>query len=143
MNTAVTILLSVLGGGSFLTFLQFLISRKDNSVVNSLQKLDNKIDALESRFIQSFNDLHREIQDVSAENARIRILQFSEQSRKGYTQSKEAFDQAHEDIDRLNEHNKLYDEEPDSRTKAAILNIERLYQEALKLEAEGRQGFLS
>lgn len=142
------IILALIGViGAILGFLQFLITRKDKKLEDRLDerfnKLDTKIDNMKEEFDEKFNALNRKIDDNEATNARIRILQFSEQLQHGDGKSKESYDQIHEDIDRYNNHCKKYDDYPNSRAGDAIENIETLYKEKLKLQSDGKEGFIN
>lgn len=142
-ETVLTILVSVIGGGALLKFIEFLIQRKDNKLMQRFDQLDQKVADLEKKFDNKFDGLHKELEYTSADNARIRILTFSEEIQRGQKHSKESFDQVHSDIDRYNAHCKKYPEYPNSRADMAIKNIETVYIEALKLEKDGYEGFLS
>ena len=72
-----------------------------------------------------------------ATNARIRILQFSDDLRHGISRSKESFDQIHQDIDRYNSYCKEHAEYENSLAVAAIKYIEAKYQDYLD-----KDGFL-
>ena len=145
----VTIVCSVLGGGAFLKFLEFLIRRKDK--INELKKtiheqfevLSNKIDDLEKKVNEKFEKLHKELEYDAADNARIRILTFSEEIQRGQKHSKEAFDQINLDIDKYEKHCKKYKDYPNSKANMAIKIIKEVYVEDMKLEKDGYEGFLS
>ena len=129
-NIAVTIILSILGGGTLVTFLQFLITRHDNKKGKYAELLQN-IKAVEI----DLGNLKKEIDEDRATDARIRILQFSDEIRHKLKHSKESFDQVHLDIDMYNNYCKTHDDYRNSRAVAAIANIERVYAECLKEES--------
>lgn len=143
MQLTITILLSLFGGGALLKFIEFMIRRKDNTFVKRFDKLDNKIDNLETMFNKKLEEIHKEFEYEAADNARVRILTFSEAIQRGQKHSKESFDQIHRDIDKYTKHCKKYPEYPNSRAEMAIKNIEDIYMNALRLESEGYDGFLS
>lgn len=143
MQLTITILLSLFGGGALLKFIEFMIRRKDNTFVKRFDKLDNKIDNLETMFNKKLEEIHKEFEYEAADNARVRILTFSEEIQRGQKHSKESFDQIHRDIDKYTKHCKKYPEYPNSRAEMAIKNIEDIYMNALRLESEGYDGFLS
>lgn len=126
-------------------FIEFLIRRKDHNkeVMSRFDDLDYKIDKLETKFDNKFDDLHKELEYESADNARIRILSFSEEIQRGQKHSKEAFDQIQSDIDRYQKHCNKFPDYPNSRADMAIKVIEDVYLESMKLEKEGYDGFLS
>lgn len=141
------IILALIGvAGAILGFVQFLITRKDKKLEDRLDtrfnKLDTKIDGMQKEFDERFNALNRKIDDNEATNARIRILQFSESLQRGEERSKESYDQANDDIDRYTKHWKKYDDYPNSKAEGAIDNIKTLYKEKLKLQSEGKEGFI-
>lgn len=143
----IAILTAAIGGGAIFGFIEFLIQRNDNNVLKKFDKrfdeLDGKIDKMDKLFSDRMDDLNKKIDNNSADNARIRILQFSQESQRGYKHSKESFDQVHLDIDNYKKHCQKYEKDyPNSRAEQAIINIERLYQEALQLEEQGKEGFL-
>lgn len=148
MSGALAIVLALIGiGGAIIGFIQFLITRKDkkleDKMTDGFNKLDGKIDDMQKEFDSKFKDLNRKIDDNEATNARIRILGFSESLQRGEEKSKEAFDQIHDDIDRYNNHCNTYTNYPNSRATDAIDNIETIYREKLKLQTEGKVGFIN
>lgn len=141
-SIVITIITAVIGSGAVFGFIQFLIQRKDNDLIKRFDKLDEKIDKLEKNFDAKIDSLKKDIEDIEANNARVRILKFSEEVQHGQKHSKESYDQIHKDIDDYTRHCNKYPDYPNSRADAAIKNIERLYLEALKLEEAGNEGFL-
>lgn len=131
-----TILCSVVSGGALLKFIEFLIKRKDNKedneMINRLDEIEVKIDALDSK-----------IDRESANNARIRILTFSEEIQRGHKHSKESFDQVHTDIDDYSKYCNNHPDYPNSRADMAIKNIEDVYLMAMKKESNGKEGFVT
>ena len=127
MDRAITIILSIFGGGALLTFLQFIIQRHDEkkgkhkTLMDAINKIKEELDALRG-----------DISEDRATNARIRILSFSDEVRHSVRHSKEAFDQVNADIDT---YKRYCDEHPaykNNRAVMAIANIERVYAECLK-----------
>lgn len=147
MHDILVLLIPAIFGGSAIGFVQFMIQRKDNSIDKKFSerfdRLDKSIADMENSFNQKIDALDRKIDDVEAKNARIRILHFSEEIQRGEKHSKESFDQVHQDIDDYNKHCRKYEDYENSRAEDAIANIESIYQTALKLQAEGHNGFLS
>lgn len=107
------------------------------------EEIKGMISDLETKFDNKFDKLHKEMEYESADNARIRILSFSEEIQRGQKHSKEAFDQIQLDIDKYKQHCKKYKDYPNSRADMAIKIIEEVYFESMKLEKEGYDGFLS
>lgn len=127
MEQAITIILSVLGGGAFLTFLQYLITRHDNkdgkhkTLMNAIETVRNDVETLRG-----------EINEDRATNARIRILSFSDEVQRNVKHSKESFDQINSDIDT---YRRYCDKHPDYRNNRAVMaiaHIERVYAECMK-----------
>lgn len=145
--TAIVIALVGGIGGAIIGFIQFMITRKDKNLEDKINdgfnKLNSKMDSMQTEFDDRFTALDRKIDDNEATNARIRILQFSESLQRGDKKSKESYDQVHDDIDRYTGHCNKYEDYPNSRAKDAIENIETLYKERLKLQSEGKVGFIS
>lgn len=143
ISLGITLLAAIFGGGALLTFVQFLIQRKDNNILDAVRAVDKKLDTVKEEVDNRLNVLHRELEDEAAKNSRIRILKFSEEIQRGLKHSKEAFDQVHADIDSYNRHCRKYPDYPNSRAEDAIAYIEKLYFKCLELENAGEQGFLS
>ena len=143
MQLAITIIVSIFGGGALLKFIEFLIQRKDNTVKDGIARIERKMDKRDKEIDAKFEALNKRLDYESADNARIRILAFSEEIQRGHKHSKESFDQVHSDIDRYTKHCDKYPDYPNSRAEMAIKNIEDVYLEDLKLEKEGFPGFLS
>lgn len=143
----ITILCSVVSGGALLKFIEFLIKRKDDKsdseVMKSLIEIEGKIDDLDAKFTLRFGTLQKELEQESANNARIRILTFSEEVQRGHKHSKESFDQVHSDIDDYLKYCKRHPDYPNSRADMAIKNIEDVYLNAMKKESSGKEGFVT
>ena len=92
MNTWNAILGFVLGG-SFLTFLQFLINRHDNkqdksdAVLSAIKDLDGRVERIE-----------KSLDERDAVLARTHILRFSDDIYNGINHSKEYYDQTLDDL---------------------------------------------
>lgn len=122
-----TILISIIGGGAFLSFIEYLIKRHDekkgktNKIMEAIEKIQAQV-----------RELKKENDDDRATNARIRILKFSDEVRHGVRHSKEAFDQVNQDIDIYNAYCKANPSYENNRGVQAIENIERIYQQCLR-----------
>lgn len=123
----ITVLISMLTGGAFLAFLQFLIQRhdtkkeKNDDVKEALGKLDERLTAIE-------DDLALE----RATTARVRILRCSDEITRGIRHSKEYFDQTLDDINVYNHHCDSHPDFKNSKAVLAIRNIERVYENCLQ-----------
>lgn len=126
MSEGALTFLGIIGGGAFLTFLQFLINRHDTKV----GKKDAVLKAIE-KIEKELEKLRGEAAEDRADNARIRILQFSDECRHGTAHSKEHFDQINQDIDRYRAYCNANPTYQNNRSVQAIANIERIYQKCL------------
>lgn len=127
MELAVTIILSVVGGGALLSFIQYLITRHDEkkgkgkTLMKAIEEVRKDIDKLRN-----------EISEDRANNARIRILSFSDEVRHNVRHSKESFDQINLDIDTYRRYCDTHKEYKNNRAVRAIANIERVYDSCLR-----------
>lgn len=119
MDTALTIILSIFGGGSLTMFVQFLINRHD-SRKGELRQLKDEI-----------RSLREEMREDQATTARVRILQFSDEMLHGERHSKESFDQALQDVDKYVKYCSSHPDYENARAKAAIAHISSTYQTCL------------
>lgn len=120
MDQALTIFLSIFGGGGLVTLVQFLINRHD-AKKGELSKIKQEI-----------NSLREEIREDQATTARVRILRFSDEMLHGEKHSKESFDQALQDIDKYTKYCHSHPDYENARAKAAIAHISSAYEDCLK-----------
>ena len=122
-----TVLVSLVTGGAFLAFLQFLITRHDqkadkqNVITTALDAIDKRLTAIEDR-----------IEKEHADNARVRILQISDECRRGILHSKETLDQVLGDISDYKRYCKKNTDYENSKAVLAIKNIESVYAKCLE-----------
>ena len=117
----------IFGGGALTSFVQFLISRHDEK--------DGEKDALmtEIKGIREELDAIKEKQaEDRANDARIRILRFSDEVRHKLRHSKEYFDQINTDIDTYEQYCKDHPDYQNNRAVMAIQNIKRVYLKCLE-----------
>ncbi len=123
------------GSGAAFTFVQFLITRKDNKfekkVIERFDKLDKKIDTVD-----------RKVDDTAAKQARARILRFSDELQTGRKFSKDSFNQTFSDISDYETHCKKYKDFQNSQANAAITNVIKVHAELLEQERKGEDVFL-
>ncbi len=119
LNTALTIFLSVSGGGSLVIFLQFLINRHD-AKKGELKELKEEVKSIRS-----------DMEEDRATTARVRILRFSDEMRRGEKHTKETFDQTLQDIDRYKNYCDTHPKYENERAKAAIQHVKTVYQRCL------------
>ena len=119
MDIAITIILSIFGGGSLTMFVQFLINRHD-SRKGELAKIKEEI-----------RNLREEMQEDQATTARVRILGFSDEMLHGVMHSKESFDQVLQDIDKYTKYCRSHPTYENARAAAAIGHINETYKQCL------------
>ena len=119
MDQALTIFLSIFGGGGLITLVQFLVNRHD-AKKGELASIKKEI-----------GSLREEIREDQATTARVRILQFSDQMLHGEKHSKESFEQALQDIDKYVTYTRTHPNYANARAKAAIAHISSVYQDCL------------
>ena len=126
MNTWNAILGFVLGG-SFLTFLQFLINRHDNkqdksdAVLSAIKELDGRVERIE-----------KSLDERDAVLARTHILRFSDDIYNGINHSKEYYDQT---LDDLKTYTKYCESNPgfaNGRTEKAGEYIQKEYDRLIE-----------
>lgn len=123
----VTILCSVIGSSAVFGFMQFMISRYDKKH----DKYGKILDQL-SKLRKDIFDIRDEISTVSAVNARIRILQASDQIRRGTKMSEEYYNQINDDITTYNQYCDVNPDFKNNKAVHAVNNINRAYEEALQ-----------
>ena len=126
MNTWTTVIGFILGG-SFLTFLQFLINRHDNkqdksdAVLSAIKDLDGRVERIE-----------KSLDERDAVLARTHILRFSDDIYNGINHSKEYYDQT---LDDLKTYTKYCESNPgfaNGRTEKAGEYIQKEYDRLIE-----------
>ena len=126
MNAWTTIIGFILGG-SFLTFLQFLINRHDNkqdksdAVLSAIKDLDGRVERIE-----------KSLDERDAVLARTHILRFSDDIYNGINHSKEYYDQT---LDDLKTYTKYCESNPgfaNGRTEKAGEYIQKEYDRLIE-----------
>lgn len=121
-----TTIISIIGGGAFLSFLEYLVKRHDDKK-GKTSAIAKAIEGVK----QDVETLRSEIAADRASNARIRILGFSDELSHGVLHSKESFEQANLDIDQYRTYCQNHPDYQNNRGRQAIANIERVYSERL------------
>lgn len=137
MSPWLTILIAVLGSSAIFGFAQFLITRYDKKkdqignvfdkvteLGDQLRDLSEKVDNNDAKVIDLIERSH-------AVEARIRILQASDEMRRSVYHSKEYFDQLHEDITHYEAYCDKHKGFKNNKAVHAIENINRVYQQCL------------
>ena len=123
----ITVLASLITGGAFLAFLQFLIQRHDskedkqNVITKALTAMEERLTAIEAR-----------LEKEHADTARVRILRTSDECRRGILHSKENLDQVLDDITDYRRYCKTHPDYENSKAVLAMQNIESVYARCLE-----------
>lgn len=138
VSTVITIFASVIGGGAFLAFIQFMITRKDgkedkkNEVLEAIKNLEIKIDTQGKETDERFTKLEERMKEEKATNARIRILGFSDEIMHGVLHSEESFNQTLQDITQYEAYCSKHPDYKNARAKVAISNIQSVYEKCVR-----------
>ena len=114
-------------GGSFLTFLQFLINRHDNkqsktdAVLSAIKDLDGRVERIE-----------KSLDERDAVLARTHILRFSDDIYNGINHSKEYYDQTLDDLKTYNKYCELNPGFANGRTEKAGEYIQKEYDRLIE-----------
>lgn len=120
-------LISAMIGGSFLAFVQFLISRHDNKkdryndIIKELSSLHNEI-----RLIDEKGDRREAV------SSRLRILRFADELQEGRRHSKDSFDQILADITDYNNYCESHPKFKNNQTQSTVEYINKMYTERLE-----------
>ena len=123
MDTA-TAVLSFILGGSFLGFLQFLITRKDSK--------NDRFDAIVKELAEVRADIKSIIASAderAAVNCRVRILRFEDDLRDNRNPSAESFEQVLTDISNYEKYSEKHPDFPNSKAVMTIDHIKAVYKE--------------
>lgn len=121
------LVVAVLGSNGLFALIQFLVSFVDGKR-GAKKKLFDLIEGMEEKI----SDLKEELHEDRATNARIRILRFSDEIRRGDLHSKESFDQVNHDIDTYRRYCNTHPDYLNNRGKMAIEHIEHTYDTCMK-----------
>ena len=126
MNAWTTVIGFILGG-SFLTFLQFLINRHDNkqdksdAVLSAIKDLDGRVERIE-----------KSLDERDAVLARTHILRFSDDIYNGINHSKEYYDQTLDDLKTYTKYCELNPGFANGRTEKAGEYIQKEYDRLIE-----------
>ena len=127
------ILIALMGGalvGAVLTFIQFLINRKDaiaereSIILDAIKELSNKISGVEHR-----------IDKEGADAARRNILLFDDELRRGEEHSEESYNQVLDDIKHYTDFCREHDDYENAKAVNAIEHINHCY---MQVKAENK-----
>ena len=120
-------IIGFLVGGSFLTFVQYMINRhdrkkdKNNAVLSAISTLSERVEKIENS-----------LDERDAVLARTHILRFSDELYNGVKHSQEYFQQQLDDIETYNQFCEGHPKFANGRTKAAAKYIESEYDRLFK-----------
>lgn len=119
--------LNVLLGGGIVTLITFLIQRhdnkkdKDNEILRSIRRLEDKIDN-----VAQTGDKRNAVE------MRVRILHFRDEMLEGRNHTHDSFQQVLSDIDEYEEYCKDHPDFRNNQTVATVEHIKRSYAERLE-----------
>ena len=148
-----TVVLGIIGGGSFLAFLEFLIKRHDDKkekkkeekkdeVLQEVKSVREDVSEFKKEVEARFDCMDRKVDDGKAIQARARILRFSDEVQTGRKFSKSAWNQTFQDISDYEAHCRNYDDFPNSQAEDAVNNVRTVHKELLEKERNGETVFL-
>lgn len=141
-----TILVAVAGSSALFGFLQYMISRHDskkkekkealeaekkNEVLEAVRVLESKIDANRKESDERFNAIEKRMAEERAANARIRILNYSDEIMHGVLHSEESFNQILDDITQYENYCDKHPNYTNARAKLAVANINKVYEKCV------------
>lgn len=131
-------ILTFIGGGSFLAFLEFLIKRHDNKN-DKMAEVNEAIQSLSKDMKERFDTLDKKIDTVDAKadeynavSCRVRILRFEDELQAKQKHSKDSWDQVMSDIDSYEHYCDATPNFKNSQTVATIEHIRHGYMERLE-----------
>lgn len=130
--------LSLILGGGFITFVQFLITRHDNKA-NQIKDIMHAIDELKTEFIVDINNVKSDVKCIKntnererAINRRVRILRFEDELQSDVRHSKDSFDQVLSDVTDYENYCAEHPKFKNNQTTATVEHIKSVYQERLE-----------
>ena len=131
-------ILTFIGGGSFLAFLEFLIKRHDNKN-DKMAEVNEAIQSLSKDMKERFDTLDKKIDTVKAKadeynavSCRVRILRFEDELQAKQKHSKDSWDQVMSDIDSYETYTKQHPDFRNNQTVATVTHIKHGYNERLE-----------
>lgn len=120
----------ILGGG-FLSFLQFLIERRDKRK-EEIKELKKQFADMEKRITEKIDSIEAKADERNAVNARVRILRFADETMDGRRHSKDSYDQVMHDIDDYEEYCEGHPDFRNNQTVSTVSYIKKIYAERLE-----------
>ena len=130
MDILSAVITFILGGG-FLSFLQFLIERKDKRK-EELKELKKQLSDVEKRLSDKIDAIETKADERNAVNARVRILRFADETMDGRKHSKDSYDQVMHDIDDYEEYCEIHPDFKNNQTIQTVGYLKKIYAERLE-----------
>ena len=108
-------------------FLNWIGRRTNRELFDRIDELENKVDEIQEQQEKA----EKVASEREAVNCRIRILQFSDELRRGIRHSQESFDQALDDIDVYEKYCALHPEFKNNKTISAKERIKAAYDKCM------------
>ena len=131
-------ILTFIGGGSFLAFLEFLIKRHDDKN-DKMAEVNEAIQSLSKDMKERFDTLDKKIDTVKAKadeynavSCRVRILRFEDELQVKQKHSKDSWDQVMSDINSYETYTKQHPDFRNNQTVATVTHIKHGYNERLE-----------
>ena len=119
----------ILGGG-FLSFLQFLIERKDKRK-EEIKELKKQLTDIEKRLSEKIDAIESKADERNAVNARVRILRFADETMCGAKRSKDSYDQLMRDVDDYEDYCLRFPSFKNNQTAQTVEYLKKEYAEKL------------
>lgn len=120
----------ILGGG-FLSFLQFLIERRDKRK-DDIKEFKKQLSDVEKRLSDKIDAIEAKADERNAVNARVRILRFADETMDGRKHSKDSYDQVMHDIDDYEEYCEIHPDFKNNQTIQTVGYLKKIYAERLE-----------
>ena len=143
-----TVALGFIGGGSFLAFLQYLITRHDSKkekkdeILKEIKSVKKDVSEVKEEMEGRFDQIDRKVDDSAAIQARARVLRFSDEVQTGRKFSRNAWNQTFQDITDYEAHCKKHKDFKNSQAVEEIANVRIVYKELQERERRGEEVFL-
>lgn len=138
MTAALSVLLAIIGSAGLYTFIQFLITRKDNrddkldKICDRIDEIDTNVKQLAELEQENYDRLKEDMLQNQALVARVRILRASDEILHNMRHSKEWFDQLNDDISFYEKYCKEHPQFVNNKAMHAVANINKIYSKALE-----------
>jgi len=130
--------LSLLLGGGFITFVQFLITRYDNRN-NQIKEVLKEINDFKAKVTKDIDGVRADVLCIKRTNEkertinkRVRILRFEDELQACHPHSKDSFDQILSDIDDYEKYCADHPKFKNNQTATTVEHIKAIYKERLE-----------